>query len=74
MRKRILETIIATLQPKEFILALWQGGSAAHGYTDEWSDIDIVAIVEDNYVEETFNLLEKSLLTISKIKLNFRVP
>lgn len=74
MRKRILETIIATLQPKDFILALWQGGSAAHGYTDEWSDIDIVAIVEDNYVEETFKLLEKSLLTISEIKFNFRVP
>ncbi|HEY9707273.1 MAG TPA: hypothetical protein V6D48_03620 [Oculatellaceae cyanobacterium] len=44
MRQRILEMIVATLEPKDFVLALWQGGSAAHGYTDVWSDIDIQVI------------------------------
>lgn len=42
MRETILQTIIAALQPEDFVLALWQGGSAAHGYTDEWSDLDVV--------------------------------
>ncbi|MBD2126254.1 nucleotidyltransferase domain-containing protein [Microcoleus sp. ZQ-A2] len=74
MRQKILEAILATLEPKDFVLALWQGGSAAHGSTDEWSDIDIQVIVEDDRVEETFDILEESLNTISKIRLKWRVP
>lgn len=74
MRQKILETIIAALEPLDFILALWQGGSAAHGYTDEWSDLDIEVIVEDNYVQVTFDIVEKSLKTISEISFKYRVP
>ncbi|MGB5961471.1 MAG: hypothetical protein WBG73_12475 [Coleofasciculaceae cyanobacterium] len=53
---------------------MWQGGSAAHGYTDEWSDIDLQVIVEDALVEETFSIVEKALSTLAKIKFKFRVP
>ncbi|WP_017316523.1 nucleotidyltransferase domain-containing protein [Mastigocladopsis repens] len=60
MREKVLQTIITALQPQDFVLAFWQGGSAAHGYTDEWSDIDIEVIVEDNFV----NLQRKSLLKL----------
>jgi predicted nucleotidyltransferase len=74
MRAVILETIIAALQPIDWVLALWQGGSAAHGYTDEWSDIDIAVIVEDNRVQDTFDILEQSLKTISDIQFKWRVP
>jgi len=74
MRERILETITATLRPLEFVLALWQGGSAAHNYTDEWSDIDIEVIVQDDHVQETFDALESCLKTISEITFKFRVP
>ena len=74
MRQRILETIIATLEPKDFVLALWQGGSAAHESTDEWSDIDIQVIVEDDRVQETFDIVEESLKTLSEIGFKWRVP
>ena len=74
MRQRILELIIASLEPKDFVLALWQGGSAAHGSTDEWSDIDIQVIVEDDRVQETFDIVEESLKTISEIGFKWRVP
>lgn len=74
MREKIIETIVATLEPLDFVLALWQGGSAAHGYTDEWSDIDIETIVEDNSIEATFDIVEKSLKTISKISFKYRIP
>ncbi|HEY9605229.1 MAG TPA: hypothetical protein V6C85_26725, partial [Allocoleopsis sp.] len=83
MRQKILESIIATLEPKDFVLALWQGGSAAHEFTDEWSDIDIQVIVEDDAcggsrsdhrVQETFDILEESLKTISEIRFKWRVP
>ncbi|MBD2043633.1 nucleotidyltransferase domain-containing protein [Microcoleus sp. FACHB-672] len=74
MRAVILETIIAALLPIDWVLALWQGGSAAHGYTDEWSDIDIAVIVEDYRVQDTFDILEQSLKTISEIQFKWRVP
>jgi len=74
MRQIILEKIVSTLQPLDFVLALWQGGSAAHGYTDEWSDIDIAVVVADNCVEETFEIVEKALTEISEIELKYRVP
>jgi hypothetical protein len=74
MRQRILESTIATLEPKDFVLALWQGGSAAHGFTDEWSDIDIQVIVEDDRVQETFDIVEESLKSISEIRFKWRVP
>lgn len=74
MRQKIIETLITTLEPLDFVLALWQGGSAAHGYTDELSDIDIEVIVEDNYVQETFDFVEESLQTISEISFKYKVP
>jgi predicted nucleotidyltransferase len=74
MREIIIEKIISTLQPLDFVLALWQGGSAAHGYTDEWSDIDIAVVVEDNCVQKTFDIVEKTLGEISEIELKYRVP
>lgn len=74
MRTRILETILTALEPADFVLALWQGGSAAHGYTDEWSDLDLEAMVEDNRVQETFDILENALETIAPIRFKYRVP
>ncbi|MBD2101462.1 nucleotidyltransferase domain-containing protein [Leptolyngbya sp. FACHB-261] len=74
MRTAILETIIAALQPLDFVLAFWQGGSEAQGYTDEWSDLDLQVIVQDNHVQETFDALEKSLRTLAPIQFKWRVP
>ncbi|MEG5048821.1 nucleotidyltransferase domain-containing protein [Microcoleus sp. B4-C1] len=74
MRQIILEKIVSTLQPLDFVLALWQGGSAAHGYTDEWSDLDIAVVVEDNCVQQTFDIVEKALAEIGEIELKYRVP
>lgn len=74
MRHIILEKIVSTLQPLDFVLALWQGGSAAHGYTDQWSDLDIAVVVEDNCVEKTFEIVETALAEIAEIELKYRVP
>jgi predicted nucleotidyltransferase len=74
MRTAILETITAALEPVDFVLALWQGGSAAHGYTDQWSDLDLEVIVEDDGVQATFDLLEQALATIAPIRFKYRVP
>ncbi len=74
MRQILLEKIVSTLEPLDFVLGLWQGGSQAHGYTDEWSDLDVAVIVEDNYVEKTFDIVETALVEIAEIELKYRVP
>lgn len=74
MRDKIIEKLITILEPLDFALALWQGGSAASGYTDEWSDIDIHVIVQDNLVEKTFDIVETSLKTISDLSFKYRIP
>jgi predicted nucleotidyltransferase len=74
MRNQILETLITTLEPIDFVLAFWQGGSAAHGFTDEWSDLDVEVIVEDDHVEETFLIVEKNLSTFFGIRFKLRIP
>ncbi|MGL5880435.1 MAG: nucleotidyltransferase domain-containing protein, partial [Xenococcaceae cyanobacterium] len=74
MRQQILEAIATTLKPLDFVVAMWQGGSEAHGYTDEWSDLDIVVIVRDEYVEETFESVEKAIVAIAPIEFEWRIP
>lgn len=74
MRNQILETLITSLQPLDFVLAFWQGGAAARGSIDEWSDIDIHVIVQDDRVQETFDATEQALKTISDLRFKYRVP
>ena len=74
MRQILLEKIVSTLEPLDFVLGLWQGGSQAHGYTDQWSDLDVAVIVEDNFVEKTFDIVETALAEIAEIELKYRVP
>ncbi|NJP20885.1 MAG: nucleotidyltransferase domain-containing protein [Hydrococcus sp. CRU_1_1] len=74
MRQKILATIIAALEPLDFVLACWQGGSQAWGYTDEWSDIDLQVIVEDSCVEATFEIVEAALQSLAAIQWKWRMP
>lgn len=73
-REQILESVTAAFQPQEHILALWQGGSAAFGRADQWSDVDLHVVVQDERVFETFELAEQVLSALSPIDLKFVVP
>ncbi len=54
--------------------ALWEGGSAAFGRADAWSDLDLVAIVQDDAVPATFALAESALEAAAGIAMTWRVP
>ncbi len=73
-RRRIIETLAAALEAEPTVLAAWLGGSDATGRTDEFSDIDLQTVVEDDRVEETFALVEKTLSSLSPIALRHRIP
>jgi len=62
------------LEKNNDILAAWEGGSAATGYLDEYSDLDLGLICTDNYIETCFELIEIFLEGNYGIKHRFRVP
>lgn len=73
-REQILEEIAAALEPQEYALAMWVGGSAGFGRVDEWSDVDAQVIVKDGFVEQAFEVVEAALAELSEIEYRFRRP
>ncbi len=68
LRNRITTAICDALEPLASVLAAWEGGSAAFGAVDGYSDIDLNVLVDD---EVSFDLLyaaaEASLDAVSPI-------
>jgi hypothetical protein len=73
-RDRIILELVNALWPLDYVYGFWEGGAAAFGRVDEWSDIDVNIIVDDDKINETFNQVEKALTTLSPIKLKYEVP
>jgi hypothetical protein len=73
-REEILEALRGALEPEPRVLAMWEGGSAAWGRVDEWSDLDLQLLVEDDWVEPAFELVERALAALSRIELRWPVP
>ena len=68
LRNRISNAITEALRPLPIVFAGWEGGSAAFGGVDEYSDIDLTYLVAD---DASFELLyasaEHALETVSSI-------
>jgi len=61
------------LEPLSYIHSFWEGGAAAFGRIDEWSDIDLYLVVDDKKVDETVLIVEKVLESLSPIKQKYEV-
>ena len=72
-RPQIIESIIATLKPLDYVHAFWEGGAAAFGRIDGWSDIDAYLLVDDSKVADAFLAVEKALESLSPIKQKYVV-
>jgi hypothetical protein len=68
----ILDALKAALEPLDYVYAMWEGGAAAFGRVDEWSDIDVQFDVADERVEDTFAVVGKTLEALSPIELQHR--
>ena len=73
-RQRIIDALAAGLPREPYILAASLGGSFATGRTDEFSDIDLGIIVEDDRVEDAFVHLDAVLTELSPIDVRHRLP
>lgn len=72
-RGRILAALRAALEPLPFARAFWEGGSAAFGRLDEYSDLDLHVDAEDDRVEDVFRAVEGALQALSPIELRWRL-
>ncbi len=73
-RESIITAVITALRPLEYIHAVWEGGAASWGRVDDWSDIDLYVVCNDDCVEDTFAVLERTISELDEIDLRFRVP
>jgi len=70
----IIQTLVNTLKPLDYVYAFYEGGAVAFNRVDEWSDIDLYLVVDDEKVNEAFLAVEKALKSLSPIKQKFDVP
>jgi hypothetical protein len=72
-RRRIVAALVNFLKPVEYVHAFYEGGAAAFGRIDEWSDLDLYAIVDDDKVEQTFRVVEEALNSVHQIDMKYPV-
>ncbi|MDE0888448.1 MAG: hypothetical protein OSA40_03205 [Phycisphaerales bacterium] len=73
-RDDLITAITARVSELEWMDAAWLGGSDATGRTDERSDLDLVCLVRDDRIEETFDSLESLFKSLGGIRHRYRVP
>lgn len=73
-RETILKTLVDDLQPRPEVLAMWEAGAAAFDRVDDWSDIDLQIVVEDDQVAGTFTRLVELLTQLSPIRIQYDLP
>jgi hypothetical protein len=66
--------VVNAFEPQAWALGAWEGGSAAFGQDDEYSDIDIQLIVAPGSVPQAFELLGRVLEEIGGVAYSHRVP
>ncbi len=72
--EQIIQTIKDAVEPLEFVFGLFEGGAIAFGREDEYSDIDLHFIVDDDRSIEVLPIVEKALLGLAPIKDKFELP
>jgi predicted nucleotidyltransferase len=72
-RSEIVDALVKSLKPLEFVHAFWEGGAIAFNRVDQWSDIDLYVVVEEEKVDEIFRKVEKALKQLSRIKQKYEV-
>ncbi len=73
-REAIVRALVERLEPLPHVDALWEGGAAAFDRVDQWSDLDLQTVCEDDRVEETLEAAREALEALAPIELMFRMP
>lgn len=73
-RQQILDVAIATLQPLDYVYAMWEAGAAAFNRLDQWSDIDLMIETDDEHTAAAQAAFEDAIQKLSPIDLKYDEP
>ena len=73
-RQTLVKNLVKSLEKKPYIVACWEGGSAATGRLDEYSDLDLVTCAEANSTEKAMEDMSLALSQLSEIEYSCRIP
>ncbi len=73
-RETLLTTLENALKPLPYVHAMWEGGAASFDRVDEWSDIDLQVIADDERIADVFAVVEAALHMLSPIDLRYEFP
>jgi hypothetical protein len=73
-REVVIRKLVESLKPLSYVHAFWEGGAAAYGRLDEWSDIDAYVAVDDDAVGRAFAVVEGALESMSPIERKLPIP
>lgn len=73
-RDEIVAAVRAAVESRADVLAMWEGGSAAWGREDDWSDVDLQLLVEDDAVAATIDAVDRVLEALGPVAIRFEVP
>ncbi|MCP3914858.1 MAG: nucleotidyltransferase domain-containing protein, partial [bacterium] len=74
IRSNLITALDAALGELPFVRAAWLGGADATDRVDEYSDVDLLVVAEDERVEDVFSALEPVLESLSPIDRRYRLP
>jgi hypothetical protein len=73
-RENILAALENALKPLPYVHAMWQGGAASFDRVDEWSDIDLQVVVDDDRIPDVYAVVDETLQKLSSINLRYDFP
>lgn len=74
IREKVLNTLLPEIKSWNFILTCCEGGAAASGRLDPYSDLDLILCVEDEFLDMVFPKIEEALIKNWKIQSRWRLP
>lgn len=72
-KERVRAELVSSLKVSSQTVATWEGGSAANGTTDPYSDIDLIVVGRDS-TDAVFEIIEAALGRIARISYRYVEP
>ena len=70
----MIKTLADALKPLDYVHAFYESGAIAFNRLDEWSDIDLYLVVDEQKVDDSFAAVEAALRSVSPIRQKFAIP
>ena len=64
-RRQVKDAIVSVLRARNDVAGWWEGGSAATGRVDEFSDIDLMIVASLDVADAIFTAVEDAISTRS---------